>query len=85
MTKSKINSVKVGKYIFQPTKYDDNGNIYCTLFRTRCNNKFKTCKVTGLYNFVKEKFELIFVSEGWMTNNHKKLLKFMLNEYDWTL
>lgn len=84
MTKSITNSVKSGKYTFQPTKYDDNGNLYCMLYRLNAHNK-KVCKVTGLYKFDEDKFELIFVAEGWMTNNHKKLLEFLLNEYDWTL
>jgi hypothetical protein len=54
------------------------------LYRLNAHNK-RICKVTGLYKFDEEKFELIFVAEGWMTNNHKKLLEFLLNEYDWTL
>ena len=83
MTKSKSNSVKVGKYTFQPTKYDENGNLYCALYRKGCHEP--KCKVTGLYNFDTEKFELIYVAEGWMNHNHKKLLNYMLNEYDWTL
>ena len=84
MGKSKTNSVKSGKYTFQPTKYDENGNLYCVLYRLNSHHK-QICKVTGLYNFGEEKFELIYVAENWMNNNHKKLLEYMLNEYDWTL
>lgn len=84
MTKSKTNSVKSGKYTFQPIKYDENGNLYCVLYRLNSHHK-QVCKLTGLYNFDEEKFELIFVADGWMNHNHKKLLNFFLKEYDWVL
>ena len=80
---SKSNSFALGKYIFQPTKYDENGNLYWTLYRQGCHKS--TCKVIGIYKFNEEKSELIYVAEGWMNYNHKKLLKFILKQYDWTL
>lgn len=81
---SKTNSVKSGKYIFQPTKYDEDGNLYCVLYRLNSHHK-RVCKVTGIYNFDKEKFELIFIDNNWLTKSHKKILEFLLNEYDWKL
>ncbi len=82
MMKSATNSVRRGKYIFQPTKYDDNGNIYCSLYRLDSNNK-RVCKVTGFYDLNNEKFELIYIAEGWMNHNHKRILNFLLSQYDW--
>ena len=84
MTKSKSNSVKVGKYTFQPIRYDADNNLYCSLYRLNSHGK-QICKLTGIYKFDEEKVELIYVAEGWMNHNHKKLLNFMLNEYDWCL
>ena len=85
MTKSKSNSVKVGKYTFQPTRYDADNNLYCSLYRLNSHEK-KICKLTGIYKFDEDVFEIIYIEEGWLlTNKHKKLLDFMLNEYDWTL
>ena len=84
MTKSKSNSVKVGKYTFQPTRYDTDNNLYCSLYRLNSHEK-SVCKLTGIYKFDEDVFEIIYIEEGWMTNNHKKLLEFLLNEYDWTL
>ena len=85
MTKSKSNSVKVGKYTFQPTRYDADNNLYCSLYRLNSHEK-KVCKLTGIYKFDEDVFEIIYIEEGWLlTNKHKKLLDFMLNEYDWKL
>lgn len=83
MMKSKTNSITYSKYIFQPTKYDKNGNLCWALYRKGCHEP--KCKVTGIYNFMTEKVELNFVAENWMSNKHKKLLRFLLNEYDWLL
>ena len=85
MTKSKSNSVKVGKYTFQPTGYDEDNNLYCSLYRLNSHGK-QICKLTGIYKFDEEVFEINYIEEGWLlTGKHKKLLDFMLNEYDWTL
>ena len=83
---SATNSVRRGPYIFQPTKYDKNGNLYCTLIKQHTYNKFvnNRCKLTGLYNFNTETFEIIFCSPGFLDkNNHKKLLNWFLKQYDW--
>lgn len=76
--KSATNSVKCGPYVFQPTKYDDNGDLYCMIVK---RNK---CKLTGLYHFDTNKFEIIWTSEGFMNHSHKKMLDFFLKEYDWS-
>ena len=85
MTKSKTNSVKVGPYYFQPTKYDKNGNLYCMIFKRHTYKRFKNdkCKLTGLYNFDTQKFEIIYTAPDWLNHNHKKMLEFFLKEYDW--
>ena len=76
--KSATNSVKCGPYVFKPTKYDDNGDLYCMIVK---GNK---CKLTGLYHFDTNKFEIIWTSEGFMNHSHKKMLDFFLKEYDWS-
>lgn len=81
LNKSKTNSVKSGKYRFQPTKYDKDNNLYCAIYRNGIYRK--KCKLTLLYNFEKENFEIIWVEDGWLTNKHKKLLNFFLKGYDW--
>lgn len=86
---SKTNSIKRDKYKFQPTKYDQNNNLYCKL--TKCviyknGNKIykkEVCKLTGLYNFETEKFEIIFTTKKFFNKNHKKLLRLFLKQYDW--
>lgn len=86
---SKTNSIRRDKYKFQPTKYDQNNNLYCKL--TKCviyknGNKFsekEVCKLTGLYNFETETFEIIFTTEEFFTRKHKKLLQWFLKQYDW--
>lgn len=85
MTKSKINSVKSGKYTFKPTKYDENGNLYCALYRRLNSHHKQVCLLVGIYKFDEEKFEIISVAEGWMNNRHEKLLNFFLNEFDWNM
>lgn len=82
---SKTNSISRGPYVFQPTKYDKDGNLYCKLSK---RHKYKqyvkdTCKLTGLYNFDTGKFEIIHESEGFMNRGHKKLLNWFLEQYDW--
>lgn len=77
MLRSKTNSVKIGKNKFQPTKYDKDGNLYCAIYRKNC------CKLTLLYKFKEETYNIIWVAEGWLTNRHKKLLKLFLKEFDW--
>ena len=85
MTKSKTNSVKVGPYYFQPTKYDNDGNLYCMIFKRHTYKKFKNdkCKLTGLYHFDTGEFEIIYTTPDWLNHNHKKMLDFFLKEYDW--
>ena len=78
MMKSATNSVKCGPYVFQPTKYDDNGDLYCMIVK---RNK---CKLTGLYHFDTNEFEIIWTSEGFINHSHKKMLDFFLKEYDWS-
>lgn len=80
---SKINSFTRGRYTFQPTKYDKNGNLYWALYRKGCHKP--KCKVTGICNFNEDKVELIYVAENWMNHSHRKLLDYMLNEYGWKL
>lgn len=81
MTKSKTNSVKAGKYRFQPIKYDKDNNLYCVIYRNGAHGE--KCKLTLLYKFEEETYEIIWVEEGWFNHNHKKLLNFFLKEYDW--
>lgn len=85
MTKSKTNSVKVGPYYFQPTKYNDNGDLYCKIIKRhtykRCVND--KCKLTGLYHFDTGEFEIIYETPGFLNRNHQKMLNFFLKEYDW--
>lgn len=79
--KSKTNSVRIEKYKFQPTKYDKSGNLYCKLVKL---NHGERCKLTLLYRFDTETYDLIFVDKDWMIkHNHKKLLELFLKEYDW--
>ena len=54
---SKTNSITKGPYIFRPSRYATNNDLYCALYR---NDK---CVLTGRYDFTEEKFKLIFVSE----------------------
>ena len=87
MLRSKTNSYtffvpQVGKFKFQPTRYDENNNLLCALYR-KSSNKWK-CKLTGRYNFEKEEFEIIWQYEGFLENpKHKKLLTYTLKQYDW--
>lgn len=81
MIKSKTNSVKVGKYRFQPTKYDKDNNLYCAIYRDGAHGE--KCKLTLLYKFKEETYDIIWVEDGWLNHNHKKLLDFFLKEYDW--
>lgn len=86
MMKSSTNSVKCGPYVFQPTKYDDNGDLYCMIVKRHTYKKFVNdrCKLTGLYHFDTNEFEIIWTSEGFMNHSHKKMLDFFLKEYDWS-
>ena len=77
LNKSKTNSIKSDGYKFQPVKYDKDGNLYCKI------EKSNKIKLTGIYNFEKEKFEIIWIENNWLTNKHKKLLNFFLKGYDW--
>lgn len=81
MMKSKTNSVKVGKYRFLPTKYDKDDNLYCTIYEYTAQEK--KCKLTLLYKFTEETYEIIWVEDNWLNNKHNKLLEFFLKEYEW--
>jgi len=84
MTKSKTNSVKVGKYKFQPIEYDENNNLICYIFRQNSHGK-NICKLTGTYIFDEDRFEINWKEEDWCLNrSHKRLINFFLNEYDWS-
>lgn len=80
-TLSKTNSVKSGKYTFQPTKYDKEGNLYCAIYRKGAHES--KCKMTLLYKFAEETYDIIWLEEGWLNHNHKKLLNWFLEQYDW--
>lgn len=82
---SKTNSIKIGPYIFQPTKYDKNNNLYCKIVKRHEYKNFvrDTCKLTGIYNFDEEKFTIIFCSKDFLNHKHSKLLNMFLKEYDW--
>lgn len=82
MMKSKTNSLRVGKYIFRPTKYNDEGNLYCAIYRNGSHGE--KCKLTLLYKFDTETYEIIWIENDWLNHNHKKLLNFFLKEYDWS-
>lgn len=81
--KSKTNSVRIGKYKFQPTKYDESGNLYCKIIKVHKYKQFtnKKCKLTLLYNF-EGSYKIIF-NNGWLTPKHQKLLIYFLKQYDW--
>ena len=81
MMKSKTNSVKVGKYRFLHTKYDNDGNLYWTIYEYTEQEKKR--KLTLLYKFAEETYEIICVEDNWLNNKHKKLLEFFLKEYEW--
>lgn len=88
LNKSKTNSVRRGPYVFQPTKYDKQGNLYCKLSNRHeyfDGKKYinDRCKLTGLYHFDTGKFEIIWMSEDFLNHRHKKLLNYFLKEYDW--
>ena len=78
---SKTNSITVGKYIFQPTKYDENDNLYCTLYRNGSHGL--KCKLTLLYKFEEHSYEIIWTEHEWMNHKHKKMLNWILRQYDW--
>ena len=85
MLKSKSNSVRSGKYIFQPKRYDKDDNLICAIYRENSHKK-EVCKLTGVYKFDEDKFEVLWEDDNWLTSNkHLKLLKFFLEEYDWSL
>lgn len=78
MTKSKTNSVRCGIYVFQPTRYDENDNLFCKLVA------HTKVFITGVYKFNEEKFEIIWSRSGWLNSmKHQKMLNFFLSEYDW--
>jgi hypothetical protein len=83
MTKSNTNSVKSGKYTFQPQEYDEDDNLICYIYRCNAHGK-NICKLIGTYLFNENKFEINWKEEGWLLNrSHKRLINFFLEEYDW--
>ena len=85
MTKSKTNSVRSGKYIFQPMNYDEDDNLVCHLYRKNSHNKL-VCKLVGTYLFNEDGFEINWKEDGWnLTRSHKRLIEFLLNEYEWKI
>lgn len=82
---SKTNSISCGPYIFQPTKYDKDGNLYCMIVKRHTYKKFTNdkCKLTGLYNFDTGEFKIIYEAPGFMNRDHNKMLNWFLKQYDW--
>ena len=88
---SKTNSISCGPYVFQPTKYDNNGDLYCMIVKRHTYTDKRTkhtfvndkCKLTGLYKFDENKFEIIYTTPEFMNRGHKKLLNWFLKQYDW--
>lgn len=82
---SETNSLKRGPYIFQPTKYDANGDLYCMIVKRHKYKKFVNdkCKLTGIYHFNTNKFDIIHTTSDWFNHNHKKLLNWFLKQYEW--
>jgi hypothetical protein len=81
MMRSRINSVEAGSYVFQPTEYDNDGNLLCSLYR--CRNNGRDCMLKGIYDFNEEKFTIIHIKDGWLSRSHKIILDYFLKEYDW--
>lgn len=83
--KSATNSVKCGPYIFQPTKYDDNGDLYCMIAKRHIYRKFVNdkCKLTGKYSFDTDTFYIIYTTPDFLNHNHMKMLSWFLKQYDW--
>lgn len=79
--KTKTNGIHRNKYLFQPTKYDENDNLYCSIYRNGTNGP--KCKMTILYKFKEGTYDTIWVEEGWLNHNHQKLLNWFLEKYDW--
>lgn len=79
--KTKTNGIHRDKYLFQPTKYDENDNLYCAIYRNGAHGH--KCKMTILYKFDESTYDIIWVEEGWLNHNHKKLLNWFLEQYDW--
>lgn len=81
------NNVIIGKYIFNPKRFNQEGHLICALYRRkgafykgRCKKK---CKLTGVYNFEKKEFIVTYLYENWLTKKHCKLLNFIFKKYDW--
>ena len=82
---SKTNSVKCGPYVFQPTKYDENGDLYCMIVKRHTYKKFvnNKCKLTGLYHFDTDKFDVIYTTPDFLNHDHTKMLRWFLKQYEW--
>ncbi len=82
---SKTNSVSCGPYLFQPTRYDENGDLFCKLVKIERYKRHvhETCKLTGLYHFDTNEFEIIYAYKDFLNSKHKKMLNNFLKEYDW--
>ena len=82
---SKTNSVSCGPYSFQPTRYNDDGDLYCKIVKMDKYKNFvhEKCKLTGLYHFDTNKFEIIYAYKDFLNVKHKKMINKFLKEYDW--
>lgn len=75
------NSIHRGKYIFKPTKYDCDGNLYCAIYKKGAHKP--KCKITLLYKFNEETYDIIWTENNWLNHKHKKLLNWFLEQYNW--
>ncbi len=78
---TKTNGLHRDNYLFQPTKYDKNNNLYCSLYRNGSHGQ--KCKLTMLYKFEEGTYDIIWVEHNWLNRNHRKLLQWFLEQYDW--
>ena len=78
---TKTNGLHRGKYLFQPTRYNENNNLFCALYKN--TSRRQKCKLTLLYKFEEGTYEIIWVASGWLSHAHKKLLTWFLKQYEW--
>lgn len=65
-------------YKFKLTKYDINNNVYCALYRK------KKCKITLLYKFESDSYDVLWVELSWVNHHHIDLLNFYLDKHNWS-
>jgi hypothetical protein len=82
---SATNSIKCGTYVFQPTKYDQNDNLLCKIVKRYQYKKHikDICKLTGVYNFDTDSFNVIYTTPDFLNHDHIKMLRWFLKQYDW--